>query len=548
MKAKVLSALMSLIIVSTCVLPVYAKGNEVRDQLDPRHQYVYDLVQDMSNSKYSMLKVVQSNDNYFQIMDINGILDILSGEHRIEALLGSDSYTQAYLNTVIANTITTRNVDYKEDEIKDAERFMDVIDTEAELLENVPGYLSEVTGAAKSLSTAWDGEVYLLKVAYASDLYLNALDLVAEDCNDENIVFSAKKASVYARSDEAKGQFLYWADTISKKGVNELLDTLTASSPLIIWNFAELGFDIIAGDTAENNLSELHATAFQSAVYNTFFNKLYSKGSNYLQNDYSDEELKDLHSLAALYLQAGNVGFAFNQWKNSKDCRKELKHVLDMVFPDSGNSYEGPDISIADYSVPGQLSEGDKYCFFGLVRSSDLLDKVSINIVSDHNNYQYDSPELKTDHYSISDLDNEITVNQLPADNYHYIVSATTQSGTYVVLDAPFKIIEEDGNMTISQYRIPGVIKEGACYPVTGIVKSKSLLKEVKVEIIAMDGTRITGDGESNVNNTQYDLSRLDAGTRFDILTPGQYRYRVISSNESGTEVLVDQPMIVEVR
>ena len=164
-----------------------------------------------------------------------------------------------------------------------------------------------------------------MKVGFASDLYLNALALVADNSDDKNVSQSAKKAYVLAKSDEAQGQFLYWADNVTKKGVSELMSAIRSTSPLIIWNFAELGLDIISGDTVDNNLSELHATQFQSAVYNTFYTKLFEKGGNYLQNDYTDEELEDLHSLACLYLKTGYTGFSYNKWDNAKSCKKALK-------------------------------------------------------------------------------------------------------------------------------------------------------------------------------------------------------------------------------
>ena len=536
---------MVIVLMVANVLPLYAEEYHIRDQLNERQRYVYDLVQSVSNKDHSMLLVVQDKDNYFQIMDINGILDILSGNHLGEAFFGSDSYQQSYLNTVIADAITITGVDYNLNEVQDVDKFMDVVTTEADLLENAPGYLNEISGVTKTASIAWEGEVYLLKVGFASDLYLNALALVADNSNDKNVSNSAKKAYVLAKSDDAQGQFLYWADTVTKKGFSELMDAIRSTSPLIIWNFAELGLDIISGDIVDNNLSELHATQFQSAVYNTFYNKLFEKGDNYLQNNYTDEELEDLHSLACLYLKTGSTGFSYNKWDNAKACEKALKKILSLPFPTSHEQYSGPEITLSDYSCPGQLSVGDKYSFFGTVNSSEILRRVSVEIISNENHYRYDSPKLNDYTFQIHSLDNQIVVNQIPSACYRYVVTANTDSGTYVVLDEPFKIIHEDGNMTINQYHIPGIIKGGQPFSVTGLVKSSSIISHVKVEIITSDGQWVTGDESNSVNDNQFDLSALDANTRFDLLSTGKYRYRVTGRNGSGTEVLVDQPILV---
>ncbi|MBQ6628919.1 MAG: hypothetical protein IJH65_08895 [Methanobrevibacter sp.] len=542
---RVVYMLMAIVLLATNILPSYAEEYSLRDQLNERQKYVYDLVQSVSDKDHSMLLVVQDKDNYFQIMDINGILDILSGNHLGEAFFGSDSYQQSYLNTVIADAITITEADYNLDEVQDADKFMDVVTTEAALLKDAPGYLDEISEITKTVSIAWEGEVYLLKVGFASDLYLNALALVADNSDDKNVSQSAKKAYVFAKSDEAQDQFLYWADTVTKKGVSALMDTIRSTSPLIIWNFAELGLDIISGDTVNNNLSELHATQFQSAVYNTFYTKLFEKGGNYLQNDYTDEELEDLHSLACLYLKTGYTGFSYNKWDNAKSCKKALKKILSLPFPTSHEQYSGPEITLSDYSCPGQLSVGDKYSFFGTVNSSEMLKRVSVEIISNENHYEYNSPELNDYTFQIHSIDNQIAVNQMPAAGYRYVVSATTDSGTHIVLDEPFKIIPEDGNMTINQYRIPGIIKEGTTFPVTGLVKSSSTLSYVKVEIITFDGQWVTGDESDSINDNQFDLSVLDANTRYDLLSTGRFRYRIIGRNESGTEVLVDQPILV---
>lgn len=79
----------------------------------------------------------------------------------------------------------------------------------------------------------------------------------------------------------------------------------------------------------------------------------------------------------------------------------------------------------------------------------------------------------------------------------------------------------------------------------TGLVKSNSILSHVKVEIITSEGKWMTGDESNSVNDYQFDLTALDANTRFDLLSAGRYRYRIIGRNESGTEVLVDQPIFV---
>lgn len=289
-------------------------------------------------------------------------------------------------------------------------------------------------------------------------------------------------------------------------------------------------------------------TMFQSALYNAFFERIYSVGPNYLQNDYSAEDLFDLFCLAKLYLKSGYVGFGYNSYSNSDSCAEKLKYIETLVPPvhyevDSNES-DCP-VSIYNYSVPAVLSEGDKYACFGEITASCEITNVSVDIVGNNRTDHYSSGDVRRTSYNIAEMDNQILINSLQSDTYHYIVKARTDSGEYILLDEEFNIIPEDGNMTINQYRVPRRIAKGSVFYVQGIIRSSSDLSEVRVEVLSKDGDWMTGDKDNSIGSTEYNIDALDNNTRFNILETGLYRYRVIGVNDKGTEVLVDQPFEV---
>ena len=170
---------------------------------------------------------------------------------------------------------------------------------------------------------------------------------------------------------------------------------------------------------------------------------------------------------------------------------------------------------------------------------------MSVELVGSSEVQTINSGQIGRTDYNISEMDNYILINKLPSGSYHYIVKARTEQDEYILLDEVFDIIPEDGNMTINQYHVPCRILEGSVFSVSGIVRSRSTLSKVLVEIVNREGDWITGDEASGMGGLEYNLSGLDYNTRFDLLDYGEYRYRIVAMNATGTEVLVDQPFEV---
>lgn len=512
----------------------------------------------VSDNQCSMLaQLANGNGNYFSKMQANGLLDVISGNKVWEAFFGSSSYSQSYLNTVIGDCIIEKNEDLASEQMKDCEKVISEVSwwvDKAKKFTKSGGYVEKISDALEKADQTLKINIQVREMTTRMDMNIEALEMVSEETSNEEIAKAAKKILKYAKADEA-------VDIVSNEIEKELEERKSVLGDSFfnaitgeLWTFWKKGFSVILGDTVDRNISEMHAVTFQSAIFNTYFNKLFAKGDNYLQNQYTDEELADLLSLAEFYCKAGIVGFGYNNKKNVSACEKHMIELKTMLPPginetsnnESNNTQSTCPVQISDYSVPGTLSVGDKYVCYGKIQSSEAIQKVTVEIKGNTDSRTYSDSNINRNTYDILTLDNQIDINNLKPDQYVYSVKVQTASGEYVLLVENFEIQEENGDMTINQYRLPKPMKSGEVFSVQGIVKSATPLSNVKVQIVSADGVWQTGDEASGINAKEYNLSALDEKTRFDKLSAGTYRYVIVATNQSGTEVLVDQPFLVQ--
>lgn len=101
--------------------------------------------------------------------------------------------------------------------------------------------------------------------------------------------------------------------------------------------------------------------------------------------------------------------------------------------------------------------------------------------------------------------------------------------------------------ITITNENAPSRMKAGSPFSLTGNISSESsLLKHVVVGVYS-GNTWITGKCSMNICTNAYDIAATaDLATRFDLLTAGNYTYRVIVVTESGERiVLLESPFSV---
>ncbi len=538
-------------------IPVQAE-EDITSKLNERQLYVYKMTKIVSDNQCSMLaQLANGNGNYFNKMQANGLLDVISGNKVWEAFFGSSSYSQSYLNTVIGDCIIEKNEDLASEQMKDCEKVISEVSwwvDKAKKFTKSGGYVEKISDALEKADQTLKINIQVREMTTRMDMNIEALEMVSEETSNEEIAKAAKKILKYAKADEA-------VDIVSNEIEKELEERKLVLGDRFfnaitgeLWTFWKKGFSVILGDTVDKNISEMHAVTFQSAIFNTYFNKLFAKGDNYLQNQYTDEELADLLSLAEFYCKAGIVGFGYNNnKKNVNACEKHMIELKTMLPPginetsnNDSNTQSTCPVQISDYSVPGTLSVGDKYVCYGKIQSSEAIQKVTVEIKGNTDSRTYSDSNINGNTYNILTLDNQIDINNLKPDQYVYSVKVQTASGEYVLLVENFEIQEENGDMTINQYRLPKPMKSGEVFSVQGIVKSATPLSNVKVQIVSADGVWQTGDEASGINAKEYNLSALDEKTRFDKLSAGAYRYVIVATNQSGTEVLVDQPFLVQ--
>lgn len=538
-------------------IPVQAE-EDITSKLNERQLYVYKMTKIVSDNQCSMLaQLANGNGNYFNKMQANGLLDVISGNKVWEAFFGSSSYSQSYLNTVIGDCIIEKNEDLASEQMKDCEKVISEVSwwvDKAKKFTKSGGYVEKISDALEKADQTLKINIQVREMTTRMDMNIEALEMVSEETSNEEIAKAAKKILKYAKADEA-------VDIVSNEIEKELEERKVVLGDRFfnaitgeLWTFWKKGFSVVLGDTVDRNISEMHAVTFQSAIFNTYFNKLFAKGDNYLQNQYTDEELADLLSLAEFYCKAGIVGFGYNNnKKNVNACEKHMIELKTMLPPginetsnNDSNTQNTCPVQISDYSVPGTLSMGDKYVCYGKIQSSEAIQKVTVEIKGNTDSRTYSDSNINGNTYNILTLDNQIDINNLKPDQYVYSVKVQTASGEYVLLVENFEIQEENGDMTINQYRLPKPMKSGEVFSVQGIVKSATPLSNVKVQIVSADGVWQTGDEASGINAKEYNLSALDEKTRFDKLSAGAYRYVIVATNQSGTEVLVDQPFLVQ--
>lgn len=538
-------------------IPVQAE-EDITSKLNERQLYVYKMTKIVSDNQCSMLaQLANGNGNYFNKMQANGLLDVISGNKVWEAFFGSSSYSQSYLNTVIGDCIIEKNEDLASEQMKDCEKVISEVSwwvDKAKKFTKSGGYVEKISDALEKADQTLKINIQVREMTTRMDMNIEALEMVAEETSNEEIAKAAKKILKYAKADEAVDIISNGLEKEIEEGKSVLGDRFFNAITGELWTFWKKGFSVVLGDTVDRNISEMHAVTFQSAVFNTYFNKLFAKGDNYLQNQYTDEELADLLSLAEFYCKAGIVGFGYNNnKKNVNACEKHMIELKTMLPPginetsnNDSNTQSTCPVQISDYSVPGTLSVGDKYVCYGKIQSSEAIQKVTVEIKGNTDSRTYSDSNINGNTYNILTLDNQIDINNLKPDQYVYSVKVQTASGEYVLLVENFEIQEENGDMTINQYRLPKPMKSGEVFSVQGIVKSATPLSNVKVQIVSADGVWQTGDEASGINEKEYNLSALDEKTRFDKLSAGAYRYVIVATNQSGTEVLVDQPFLVQ--
>ena len=100
------------------------------------------------------------------------------------------------------------------------------------------------------------------------------------------------------------------------------------------------------------------------------------------------------------------------------------------------------------------------------------------------------------------------------------------------------------GNISASDYNVPGTISTGDTYVIFGTINSDEMIHSVKAEVTGANGYICST--ANNVNATQFDIATLDAQMQFNILAPGAYTYMVTATTSSGEHKVISSEFQVQ--
>ena len=212
-------------------------------------------------------------------------------------------------------------------------------------------------------------------------------------------------------------------------------------------------------------------------------------------------------------------------------------------------------LSISGGTTIPNIKVGNVVSIRGTVASaSSNLKSVTVGVYDSNNKLvtgKTVTPNAKT--YNIRNLDAYVSFGSLKAGTYSYKVIATNATHTnYAVVNQKFTVSDGSTATTDTLHITGGTsvpnITEGTSVVVKGTVSSAvSNITSVTVGVYSASGNLITGK-TVRPNAKTYDLRRLDAYVNFNLLTPGNYLYRVTVTNGTTSQHLVNQAFQVKAK
>ena len=230
--------------------------------------------------------------------------------------------------------------------------------------------------------------------------------------------------------------------------------------------------------------------------------------------------------------------------------------VVNQKFTVSDGSTATTDtLSISGGTTIPNIKVGNVVSIRGTVASaSSNLKSVTVGVYDSNNKLvtgKTVTPNAKT--YNIRNLDAYVSFGSLKAGTYSYKVIATNATHTnYAVVNQKFTVSDGSTATADTLYITGGTsvpnITEGTSVVVKGTVSSAaSNITSVTVGVYSASGNLITGK-TVRPNAKTYDLRRLDAYVNFNLLTPGNYLYRVTVTNGTTSQHLVNQAFQVKAK
>lgn len=208
-------------------------------------------------------------------------------------------------------------------------------------------------------------------------------------------------------------------------------------------------------------------------------------------------------------------------------------------------------VIIENASSPNVLNEKDTWVVNGNIKSTTPLDYVQVFIYTAEDNgfhsYRYQADLAGAYQYDIHNMDDIVTINELPPNSYEYSIIAHTMSGEeYILYTSPFIVRAENHNVTITNYNLVHPLQENSVFSIYGKIASRVGLTEVCVEILTSEGRDVCDPIRGYPQGeTEYNISSLDHLVEFQKLPAGSYYYVITASTDSSIEVLVNQAFFV---
>ena len=230
--------------------------------------------------------------------------------------------------------------------------------------------------------------------------------------------------------------------------------------------------------------------------------------------------------------------------------------VVNQKFTVSDGSTTTTDkLSITGGVTIPNIKVGNVVSIRGTVTSaSSNLKSVTVGIYDSNNKLvtgKTVAPNAKT--YNVRNLDAYVSFGDLKAGTYYYKVIASNAANTNVAVVNQKFTVSDGSTATTDTLHITGGtsvpnITEGTSVVVKGTVSSAaSNITSVTVGVYSASGNLITGK-TVHPNAKTYDLRRLDAYVNFNLLTPGNYLYRVTVTNGTTSQHLVNQAFQVKAK
>ena len=207
-------------------------------------------------------------------------------------------------------------------------------------------------------------------------------------------------------------------------------------------------------------------------------------------------------------------------------------------------------ISISGNAKIPDIKKGKTASVSGTLTSTSKITSVTVGVYDNSNKRVTGitvSPNSTT--YNLKNADRYVYFNTLPVGNYHYIIIASNETDSDLILvNQSFSVT--DGSTTNDAITISGNskisdLKKGKTASVTGTLTSKSKMTSVTVGVYDSNNKLVTGK-TVQVNATTYNLKNLDKYVYFNTLPVGNYHYIVKASNSTNSNLtVVDQTFSV---